>query len=96
MEYKCAKDSGSVLVSKAAGEVSYVSADFIKIKQDDGEENTYQTLKFLRSNQGMCYNQRPIVQLGERIEKDEIIADGPSTSQGELSLGRNVLAAYTH
>lgn len=94
MEYKCAKDSGSVLVSKAAGEVSYVSADFIKIKQDDGEENTYQTLKFLRSNQGMCYNQRPIVQLGERIEKDEIIADGPSTSQGELSLGRNVLAAY--
>ena len=94
MEYKCAKDSGSVIVSKAAGVVTYVSADHIDVLEDDGNTRTYYLMKFMRSNQGMCYNQRPIVYKGERIEKDRIIADGPSTDNGELALGRNVLVAF--
>ncbi len=94
MEYKCAKDSGSVIVSEADGIVTYVSADHIDVLEDSGKTRTYYLMKFMRSNQGMCYNQRPIVKKGERIEKNRIIADGPSTDQGELALGRNVLVAF--
>lgn len=94
LEYKAAKDSGAVVISKKAGVVKRVSADRIVIKEDSGKETTYNLLKFVRSNQGTCYNQRPIVKVGERVEADTIIADGPSTDNGELALGRNVLAAY--
>ncbi|MDD3022603.1 MAG: DNA-directed RNA polymerase subunit beta [Syntrophomonadaceae bacterium] len=94
LEYKAAKDSGAVIVSKKAGIVQRVSADRVVIKNDEGELDTYNLLKFVRSNQGTCYNQRPIVKVGERIEANSIIVDGPSTDQGELALGRNVLVAF--
>ncbi len=94
LEHKAAKDSGAVIVSKKGGVVQRASADRIVIKNDDGELDTYNLLKFIRSNQGTCYNQRPIVKVGERVEADTIIADGPSTDQGELALGRNVLVAF--
>jgi DNA-directed RNA polymerase subunit beta len=89
LEYKSAKDSGAVVVSKKAGVVTKVSADRIVVQNDDGSKETYNLLKFIRSNQGTCYNQRPIVRTGDRIEAGEIIADGPSTDQG-MALGRNV------
>mgnify|MGYP001189131811 FL=1 len=94
LEYKAAKDSGAVVVSKRAGTASKVSASKIVVVTDDGEEDEYPLLKFVRSNQGTCYNQRPIVRSGERVEADTIIADGPSTDNGELALGRNVLVAF--
>ena len=94
LEYKSAKDSGAVVVTPKAGVVQAVSADNIIIQHDDGSKETYRLLKFIRSNQGTCYNQRPIVRVGDRVEADEIIADGPSTDQGELALGRNVLVAF--
>jgi len=94
LEYKAAKDSGAVVVNKRAGTVSKVSASKIVITTDEGEEDEYPLLKFIRSNQGTCYNQRPIVRRGERVEADTIIADGPSTDNGELALGRNVLVAF--
>jgi DNA-directed RNA polymerase subunit beta len=94
LEYKAAKDSGAVVISKRAGTVSQVSASKIVILTDEGEEDEYPLLKFIRSNQGTCYNQRPIVRSGERVEADTIIADGPSTENGELALGRNVLVAF--
>ncbi|MDD2585997.1 MAG: DNA-directed RNA polymerase subunit beta [Syntrophomonadaceae bacterium] len=94
LEYKAAKDSGAVVVCKSGGIVKKVSATRITIETDEGKLETYEVLKFMRSNQGTCYNQRPIVEVGERIEPDSIIADGPSTEMGELALGRNVLAAY--
>ncbi|QGU00770.1 DNA-directed RNA polymerase beta subunit [Candidatus Syntrophocurvum alkaliphilum] len=94
LEYKAAKDSGSVLLAKRSGVVKNISADKIVIEADTGQIDTYNLLKFVRSNQGTCYNQRPIVKLGEHIEENEIIADGPSTDNGELALGRNVLVAF--
>jgi DNA-directed RNA polymerase subunit beta len=94
LEYKAAKDSGAVVVSKRAGTAIKVSASRIEIQTDDGEVDVYPLLKFVRSNQGTCYNQRPIVRTGERVEADTIIADGPSTDHGELALGRNVLVAF--
>ncbi|MGR6837419.1 DNA-directed RNA polymerase subunit beta [Syntrophomonas erecta] len=94
LEYKAAKDSGSTVVCKKSGVVKKVSADRIVIDNDDGTTETYILMKFMRSNQGTCYNQRPIVKVGERVEADTIIADGPSTDQGELALGRNVLVAF--
>jgi len=94
LEYKAAKDSGAVVVCKKGGTVKRVSADKIVIETDNGETEQYNLLKFVRSNQGTCYNQRPIVEVGERLEPDTIIADGPSTDQGELALGRNVLVAF--
>ncbi|MGI6452851.1 MAG: DNA-directed RNA polymerase subunit beta [Syntrophomonadaceae bacterium] len=94
LEYKAAKDSGAVVVSKRAGIVKRVSADRIVIENDQGTLDTYELLKFVRSNQGTCYNQRPTVQVGERVEADTVIADGPSTHMGELALGRNVLVAF--
>ena len=94
MEFKCAKDSGAVVLNTKAGTVVSVDARHITIEADDGTVQEYPVLKFVRSNQGMCYNQRPIVKVGDHVEADEIIADGPSTAQGELALGRNVLIAY--
>ncbi len=94
LEYKAAKDSGAVVVNKRGGTITKVSASKIELKTDDGEVDVYPLLKFVRSNQGTCYNQRPIVKTGERVEADTIIADGPSTDNGELALGRNVLVAF--
>ena len=75
---------------KKSGIVKNVSASRIIIETDDGETIKYPLLKFMRSNQGTCYNQRPIVKVGQRVEADTIIADGPSTDNGELALGRNI------
>ncbi|MGS0765766.1 DNA-directed RNA polymerase subunit beta [Syntrophomonas curvata] len=94
LEYKAAKDSGSVVVCKKSGIVKRVGAGRIVISNDEGGTDTYTLLKFIRSNQGTCYNQRPIASAGERVEAGDVIADGPSTSMGELALGRNVLVAF--
>ncbi len=94
LEYIAAKDSGAVVVCKSSGIVNKVSADEIVIRKDDGKLDSYQLMKFVRSNQGTCYNQRPIVKVGDRVIADTIIADGPSTDKGELALGRNVLVAF--
>ena len=91
MEYKAAKDSGVVVLAKESGTVKKVSASQIVIKGTGGKEYEYKLLKFLRSNQGTCINQKPIVVEGEMVEKGQIIADGPSTDQGEIALGRDVL-----
>ena len=96
IEHRAAKDSGVCLVSKNAGEVVYVGDEKIRIKRDlDGEIDYYRLLKFRRANQGTTINQRPIVKLGEHVDANEIIADGPSTEQGELALGKNILIAFT-
>ena len=96
IEHRAAKDSGVCVVSKNAGEVVYVGDEKIRIKRDlDGEIDYYRLLKFRRANQGTTINQRPIVKLGEHIDANEIIADGPSTEQGELALGKNILIAFT-
>ena len=94
IEYKAAKDSGVVVLAKNPGIVERVTADEIVIRNEQGKIDRYKLIKFERSNQGTCINQKPIVTKGERVEKDQIIADGPSTDYGELALGRNVLAAY--
>ncbi|TZE82713.1 DNA-directed RNA polymerase subunit beta [Calorimonas adulescens] len=94
IEYKAAKDSGSVIVAKNSGVVEKVTADEIVVKKDNGEREIYRLLKFKRSNQGTCINQRAIVNKGERVEKGDVIADGPATDMGEIALGRNVLIAF--
>ncbi|MDP4092387.1 MAG: DNA-directed RNA polymerase subunit beta [Bacillota bacterium] len=94
IEYKAAKDSGVVVVAKNGGIVDKVSASEITIKTDSGKKDVYKLLKYLRSNQGTCINQRPIVRKNERIEKGDVIADGPSTDNGEIALGRNILIAF--
>ena len=94
MEYKAAVDSGVVVLAKRAGVVTYVSADIIKIRALNGEIDEYKLIKFLRSNHGTCINQKPIVSVGQQIEEKEVIADGPATSNGEISLGRNALIGF--
>ncbi len=94
MEHKAARDSGVVVIARNPGIVHKVTADEIQIKTDRGETDTYKLMKFTRSNQGTCMNQKPIVDVGMRVEAGEIIADGPSTDMGELALGRNVLVAF--
>ena len=94
MEFKAAKDSGVCVLAKHSGTVSKVSAQFIEIKTDDGDTDKYKLIKFTRSNQGMCINQRPIVVEGEHVEEGDIIADGPSTKNGEIGLGRNILIGF--
>ena len=94
MEYKAAVDSGVVVLAQRAGTVEYVSADVIKIKAENGEVDEYELIKFLRSNHGTCINQKPIVSVGQKIEANEVIADGPATSNGEISLGRNALIGF--
>ncbi|MBR6634977.1 MAG: DNA-directed RNA polymerase subunit beta, partial [Clostridia bacterium] len=94
MEYKAAVDSGVALIARNAGTVTYVSADRIEILTDAGEVDTYELIKFQRSNQGTCVNQRPIVKSGQRVEAREVIADGPATDLGEISLGKNALIDF--
>jgi len=94
MEYRAAKDSGSLIVSDVAGAVSSVDAKGIVVKVEDGTEKTFELLKFVRSNAGTCINQRPIVKLGEKVEAGQVLADGPSSDEGELALGQNVLVAF--
>ncbi|MEG1845612.1 MAG: DNA-directed RNA polymerase subunit beta, partial [Oscillospiraceae bacterium] len=94
MEYKAAVDSGTVIVATRAGVVTKSSADLIEITASNGEVDKYELIKYMRSNQGTCINQRPIVSEGQKIEKDEVIADGPATSNGEISLGKNALIGF--
>ena len=95
MEYKAGVDSGVCVLAKEAGTVVSVSADRVVIRRDkDGQQDTYKIIKFMRSNQGTCTNQRPVVSHGQHVEKGEVIADGPSTSGGEISLGKNVLIGF--
>ena len=94
MEYKAAVDSGVVVLAKRAGTVVVVSADIIKIKVENGEIDEYELIKFLRSNHGTCINQKPIVNVGQNVEAGEVIADGPATSNGEVSLGKNALIGF--
>ncbi len=94
MEDRAARDSGQVLVAKRAGLVTSVTAERIHIETDSGELDEYKLLKFVRSNQGTCINQRPIVDVGARVAENQAIADSSSTQLGELALGRNVLVAF--
>ena len=94
MEYKACVDSGVAVVSEAPGVVEKVSADEIVVREDNGELRTYPLIKFKRSNAGTCTNQRPIVDKGERIEGHQVIADGPATCNGEISLGKNALIGF--
>ena len=94
MEYKAAVDSGVCVLANEDGVVERVSADRIVIRTDDGELKDYHIIKFLRSNQGTCINQRPIVAAGERVTKGQVLADGPATCNGEISLGKNALIGF--
>ena len=94
MEYKAAVDSGVVITAKNAGIVEYVDADKIVIARDNGERDVYQLIKFKRTNQGTCFNQRPVVACGESVEAGRVIADGPATCNGEISLGKNALIGF--
>ena len=94
MEYKACVDSGVAIVAKADGVVRSVSADEIVVREEGGNVRKYTLTKFKRSNAGTCTNQRPIVEKGEKIEKGQVIADGPATSNGEISLGKNALIGF--
>ncbi|MDD6920235.1 MAG: DNA-directed RNA polymerase subunit beta [Eubacteriales bacterium] len=94
VEYRAAKDSGAVVVAEEDGEVIFVDADVICIKGEDGAVREYKLLKFKRSNQGTCIHQKPIVFVGEKVKAGEVIADGPSTDNGEIALGKNLLIAF--
>ena len=94
MEYKAAVDSGVCVVSDYDGKVTYVDADRITMVDTDGVEHKYELIKFKRSNQGTCVNQRPIVTAGEEVKKGQVLADGPATADGEISLGKNALIGF--
>ena len=94
METKTAVDSGVCVIAKRGGVVEKSVSNRIIIRTDDGERDEYPLTKFARSNQSNCYNQRPIVFKGDRVEAGEVIADGPSTSNGELALGKNPLIGF--
>ena len=94
MEPKAAVDSGVCVVAKKSGEITHVASNLIKMTCDDGEKVEFHLTKFARSNQSNCYNQRPIVVKGEHVEAGQVIADGPSTSAGELALGKNPLIGF--
>ena len=94
MEVKAAVDSGVTVVAKKNGTVDFVSSNEIRVTCDDGEKMTYHLTKFARSNQSNCYNQKPIVFKGDRIAAGQVIADGPSTNEGELALGKNPLIGF--
>jgi DNA-directed RNA polymerase subunit beta len=94
LETQAARDSGMVVVSRVAGEVSYVDATEIRVMGDDGIELTYKLRKYTRSNQDTCLNQRPLAYEGDRVEAGQVIADGSSTEGAELALGQNILVAY--
>ena len=94
MEYKAAYDSGVVVIAKHSGTVTHLDADHIEIKTKDGSVDKYDLIKFSGSNQGTCINQRPIVSLHQEVEEGQVIADGPATSNGEISLGKNALIGF--
>ncbi len=94
MELRAAVDAADVVVAQKPGVVEELSADFITVMADDGTRNTYRLAKFARSNQGTSFNQKPIVEEGDRIEAGQVIADGPSTDNGEMALGKNLLVAF--
>lgn len=94
MEFRAAYDAGDCVIAEKSGAVKEVSADMIEMANDDGTYTSYRLEKFRRSNQGTCFNQRPIVTGGQRVEAGEVIADGPSTDLGEMALGKNLLVAF--
>jgi DNA-directed RNA polymerase subunit beta len=94
VEFRAAVDAGDVILAEEAGTVEDVSADDITVRNRTGELKIYRLLKFRRSNQGTCINQKPIVDVGDHVKKGQVIADGPSTDQGELALGKNLLVAF--
>ena len=94
MEFKAAVDSGVVVIARRAGYVEAADANSVCVRADDGTLDVYRLIKFARSNQGTCINQRPTVAIGQRVEVGDVLADGPSTDNGELALGRNVLVAF--
>ncbi len=94
MEYRAAHDSGVCILAKESGVVDKVSGDTVVIKDEFGERHTYHLTKFTGSNQGTCINQRPVVSAGQKIEKGDLLADGPSTEKGEIGLGRNALIGF--
>ena len=94
MEYKAGVDSGVCILSKEAGVVKSVSADKIRVDYDSGKSETFHLTKFMRSNQGTCINQIPVVDRGQRVEAGEVLADGPATCNGEISLGKNALIGF--
>ncbi|GAA3842322.1 DNA-directed RNA polymerase subunit beta [Sphaerisporangium flaviroseum] len=94
MEYRAATDAGDVITAEKAGVVEEVSADYVTVMNDDGTRTTYRVAKFKRSNQGTCFNQKPIVREGDRIEVNQVVADGPCTDDGEMALGKNLLVAF--
>ncbi|MEG2054441.1 MAG: DNA-directed RNA polymerase subunit beta, partial [Oscillospiraceae bacterium] len=94
MEYKAACDSGVCVLARNNGVVEHVSADKIAVRNDNGDLDEYDVIKFMRSNQGTCINQRPIVEKGEKVIKNQVLADGPATKEGEISLGKNALIGF--
>jgi DNA-directed RNA polymerase subunit beta len=94
MEYRAATDAGDVILADKAGVVEESCADYVTVMNDDGTRTTYLVSKFKRSNQGTCFNQKPIVEEGDRVEKSQVLADGPCTDTGEMALGKNLLAAF--
>jgi DNA-directed RNA polymerase subunit beta len=94
MEYRAATDAGDVVLADKAGVVEEVSADEVNVANDDGTRTTYGIAKFTRSNQGTCFNQKPIVSGGQRVEAGQVVADGPCTDKGEMALGKNLLVAF--
>jgi DNA-directed RNA polymerase subunit beta len=94
MEHRAAVDAGDVITADQAGVVEELSADYITVMHDDGTRRTYRLLKFRRSNQGTCINQKPMVTEGQRVEAGQVIADGPCTDDGEMALGKNLLVAF--
>ena len=94
MEYRAAVDSGVAVLCRESGIVESVTADRIVVVTDTGKEDIYDLIKFKRSNQGTCVNQRPVVSKGERVEKGDVVADGPATDHGEVSLGKNALIGF--
>ncbi len=94
VEFRAAVDAGDVIIAEADGTVEEVSADDILVRSPNGEVKVYKLQKFRRSNQGTCMNQKPIVRAGDKVRTGQVIADGPSTDQGELALGRNLLVAF--
>ena len=94
IEHKCAVDSGVCVLAEGEGTVTRVDANYVTVRYDAGESKDYKLIKFARSNQGTCINQRPIVAVGDRVAEGDVLADGPSTSQGEIALGKNILVGY--
>jgi len=94
IEHKCAVDSGVCVLAEGDGTVTRVDAQHVSVRYDAGETKDYKLIKFARSNQGTCINQRPIVSAGDRVTAGDILADGPSTSNGEIALGKNILVGY--